>query len=78
MKKGQFKWKSNGLRIWNEVATLCLVAIIFLVTLKDSMNWIKGTVGFLAVAIGLMVGIKLYKRIRKKEEAEASDKGNGK
>lgn len=64
MKKGEFKWKSNGLRIWNEVATLCLVAIIFLVTLRDSMNWIKGTVGFFAVAIGLMLGIKLYKRIR--------------
>ena len=65
MKRGQFNWKSNGLRIWNEVATLCLVAIIFLVTLRDSMNWIKGTVGFFAVAIGLMMGIKLYKRIRK-------------
>lgn len=66
MKKGVFKWKSNGLRLWNELATLCLVAIVFLVTLKNSMNWWKGTVGFFAVAIGLMVLIKLYKRIRTK------------
>ncbi|MDC0100301.1 MAG: protoporphyrinogen oxidase HemJ [Crocinitomicaceae bacterium] len=64
MKKGKFSWKSNGLRIWNELATLCLVAVAFLVTMKDSMNWIKGTVGFFAVAIALMIGIKLYKRIR--------------
>ncbi|MDG1331705.1 MAG: CopD family protein [Crocinitomicaceae bacterium] len=64
LKKGLYKWKSNGLRLWNELATLCLVAIVFLVVLKDGLNWIKGTVGFFAVAIGLMVLIKLYKRIR--------------
>ncbi len=65
MKKGKFNWKSNGLRIWNEVATLALVAIVFIVMMQDSMNWIKGTIGFFAVAIGLMLGIKLYKRLRK-------------
>ena len=65
MKNGKFTWKSNGLRLWNELATLCLVAIVFLVTLKDSMNWIKGTVGFFAVAVGLMVLIKIYKRYKK-------------
>jgi putative membrane protein len=65
LKKGVFNWKSNGLRIWNEVATLALVAIVFLVVMKDSFNWIKGTIGFFAVAIGLMLGIKMYKRLRK-------------
>ncbi|MCR9171850.1 MAG: protoporphyrinogen oxidase HemJ [bacterium] len=68
MKKGQFKWKSNGLRIWNEVATLVLVAIAFLVTMRGSLNWIKGTVGFFAVAIGLMIAIKMYKRSRSKSQ----------
>jgi putative membrane protein len=66
IKRNNFSWSSNGLRIWNEVATLCLVAIIFLVVLKDNLNWIKGTVGFFAVAIALMIGIKIYKRIRGK------------
>lgn len=65
LKKGIFNWKSNGLRIWNEVATLALVAIVFLVEMQGSLNWIKGTVGFFAVAIGLMMGIKMYKRMRK-------------
>ena len=68
MKRGKFSWKSNGLRIWNEVATLALVAIVFLVTMRDSLNWIKGTIGFFAVAIGLMMGIKLYKRLRNKKK----------
>jgi protoporphyrinogen IX oxidase len=66
MKNGKFNWKSNGLRLWNELATLCLVAVVFLVEMQDGFNWIKGTVGFFAVAIGLMILIKLYKRIRTK------------
>jgi putative membrane protein len=66
LKKGIFNWKSNGLRIWNEVATLALVAIVFLVELQDNLNWIKGTLGFFGVAIGLMIGIKIYKKLRSK------------
>lgn len=65
LKNKRFKWKSNGLRIWNEVATLALVAIVFIVVLKNELTWWKGTVGFFAVAIGLMLLIKLYKKIRK-------------
>lgn len=65
MAHGRFKWKSNGLRIFNEVATLALVAIVFLVTMKNALNWISATVGFFAVAIGLMIAIKMYKRLRK-------------
>jgi putative membrane protein len=66
-KKGKFNWKSNGLRLWNELATLFLVAIVFLVVLKDGLNWIKGTVGFFGVAIGLMILIKIYSRIRQNQ-----------
>jgi putative membrane protein len=65
LKNGSFNWKSNSLRIWNEVATLALVAIVFLVEMQGSMNWIKGTVGFFAVAISLMIAIKIYKRSRR-------------
>jgi putative membrane protein len=65
LQRNKFNWRSNGLRIWNEIATLILVAVVFLVVMKDSLNWIKGTVGFFAVAIGLMIGIKFYKRLRK-------------
>ncbi len=65
LKNNKFNWSSTGLRIWNEGATLVLVAVVFLVVMQDSLNWIKGTIGFFAVAIGLMIGIKMYKRLRK-------------
>lgn len=66
MRNGQFNWKSQSLRLWNEVATLALVAIVFIVITKGAMVWWKGTVGFFATAVLLMILIKIYKRLRKK------------
>ena len=57
----------NFYRIWNEFATLFLVAIIFIIMMRDSLNWIYGLLGFLAFAIALMIAIKIYKRIREKK-----------
>jgi putative membrane protein len=65
LKNGVFRWKSNSLRMWNELATLVLVAVVFLVEMQNSLDWIKGTVGFFAVAIALMIAIKMYKRFRR-------------
>ncbi len=64
--KGVCTWKSTQLRIWNEVATLFLVAIVFIVVMKSAMNWIYGTLGFFGVAIALMIAIQLYKKARKR------------
>jgi putative membrane protein len=47
------------------VATLLLVIIVFLVVLKNHLNWISGTLGFFGVGVGLMLGIKIYKKLRK-------------
>ncbi len=54
------------MRIWNEVATLVLFAVIFLVVLKSAFNWIYGVVGIFVLAILLMLGIRLYKKLREK------------
>ncbi|MGV3630145.1 MAG: CopD family protein [Bacteroidota bacterium] len=67
---GVFKWKSGHLRLWNELATLFLVAIVFLVVLKSTLNWITGTVAFFLVGIVLMMAVKLYKRLRARNEAK--------
>jgi putative membrane protein len=65
LKNGSSKWTSGHLRLWNEVATLLLVAIVFLVIMKSSLGWIGGVTGFFGVGIALMLGIKLYKKLRK-------------
>jgi len=62
-----FKYSSMQLRLWNEVATLLLFAIVFLIVYK-SLDFYKGVAGFALLAILLMIGIKLYKKSRNKSE----------
>ncbi|MGI9549853.1 MAG: CopD family protein [Aurantibacter sp.] len=66
LQRDEVKYSSNYMRIWNEGATLMLFAIIFLVTLRNALNWIYGVIGIIALAVLLMLGIRLYKRIRDK------------
>jgi len=63
---GVFKWTSNQMRIWNEGSTLILFSVVFLVILKNAFNWIYGVAGIFTLAILLMLGIKLYRRLREK------------
>lgn len=60
------KWTSNQMRIWNEGSTLILFAVIFLVIVRDAINWIYGVIGIFLLSAMLMLGIRLYKRIRAK------------
>jgi len=64
--KGKLSWGSTALRMWNEIATLLLIAIVFVIVLRRGIDWIYGTVGLLAVAIAFMIVIKMYKRWREK------------
>lgn len=66
LKSGTSTWKATQLRVWNEVATLLLVAIVFLVVMKTNLGWLGGIIGFFSVGISLMLGIKLYKKLREK------------
>lgn len=67
MANGIFKWTSTQLRLWNELATIFLFAIVFLVVLKNSLSWIFGVVGLIALAVILMIAVKIYKRYRTKK-----------
>ncbi|THV61110.1 CopD family protein [Flagellimonas alvinocaridis] len=66
LQRNEVKYTSKFMRIWNEGATLILFAIVFLVILKSAFNWIYGVIGIVVLGILLMLGIKLYKRIRDK------------
>ncbi|WP_224488356.1 CopD family protein [Robertkochia flava] len=66
LQMGQVRYSSAFMRIWNEGATIILFAVVFLVILKSTINWIFGVVGILGLAILLMLGIRLYKNIRKR------------
>lgn len=58
------RYSSNKMRIWNEGSTIILFAVIFIVMLRDSFSWVFGVLGIIGLGILLMLGIRLYKRIR--------------
>lgn len=67
MRKGIYTWTSTQMRIWNEVATIFLFAIVFLAVLKSAVDWIYGLLGLVAFAMIIMSAVKIYKyyRLRK-------------
>lgn len=66
LKKGIFKLSSFQLRLWNEVATIILVAIVFAVVLKSAVDWIYGLIGLLIFSTVIMLAVKWYKGYRKR------------
>jgi protoporphyrinogen IX oxidase len=67
MRYGLFVWSSTRLRIWNEVATIFLFAIVFLAVLKNGLSWIYGTIGIIIFSVIIMSGVKIYKYFRMKK-----------
>jgi protoporphyrinogen IX oxidase len=62
--KGIFRFSSQKLRIWNEMATLFLFAIVFLASVKQSLSWVFGLAGIVSLAVVLMLAIRIYKKLR--------------
>jgi putative membrane protein len=64
--KGVFKYSSQKLRIWNEVATIFLVVIVILAVVKETMSWLWGLTGLILFVVALMSAIKIYKLLRRR------------
>jgi putative membrane protein len=63
--RGIFKYSSQQLRIWNEVATVFLISIVMLVVVKQNMSLVWGLGGLVLLVMLLMSAIRIYKRLRK-------------
>lgn len=66
--KSIFRYTSQQLRIWNEVATIFLVAIVMLATVKQSLSFLWGLLGLVGLVLLLMAAIRIYKKLRMKHE----------
>lgn len=65
LQHGEIRYTGQQLRVWNEVATLFLFSIVFLVILKSAMDMLWGLLGLFGLMAVLMVAIYIYKRFRK-------------
>ncbi len=61
------EWNSFRLRLWNEVATVLLFAIIFLVVPKPNSGWVWGMLGLILFIIAIFGAVAIYKANREKK-----------
>jgi len=66
LQNDEVKKTSSFMRIWNEGATFILFAVVFLVILKNAINWVYGIIGLVVLGVLIMLGFKVYKNIRAK------------
>ncbi len=62
---GVFKYTSQQLRVWNEVATIFLIAIVMLAVVKQSISLVWGALGLILFISLLISAIRVYKLLRK-------------
>jgi putative membrane protein len=65
--RGVYRFTSQQLRIWNEVATIFLVAIVMLAVIKQSISLVWGLIGLILFVFFLISAIKIYKLLRTKK-----------
>lgn len=65
LKKSLFLWSSTQLRLWNELATVLLVAIVFTVILKSTMDWVYGLLGLILFTAVILSAVRIYRFFRK-------------
>lgn len=67
LRGGKFRFTSFQLRLFNEIATIFLFSIVFLVVLKNTVDWLWGVLGLIVFAILMMMAVRVVKRIRDKK-----------
>ncbi|MEP7279283.1 MAG: CopD family protein [Bacteroidota bacterium] len=63
--KGLFTYSSQQLRVWNEIATIFLVAIVMLAVVKQALSFLWALAGLVLFIIILMSAVRIYKALRK-------------
>jgi len=67
LREGKFRFTSFQLRLFNEIATIFLFSIVFLVVLKNTVDWLWGVLGLIIFAVLMMTAVRMVKRIREKK-----------
>jgi putative membrane protein len=60
----EFILSGGQLRLFNEIATILLVAVVFLVIAKNTFDMLMGMGGFIIFAIVIMAAVTIVKKIR--------------
>jgi putative membrane protein len=73
---GTFTWSSFKLRLFNELATVFLVGIVFLVVVKSTGSLVWSLLGLVIFAAIMMAFVTIYKNMREKNDGSSSSPTN--
>ena len=62
--RGEYRLSSMRLRMWNEAATVLLVAIVMLAVVKQAMGVVHGLSVLLVLVLAILIGIRLHRKAR--------------
>ena len=62
--RGEFRYSSSALRMWNELATIFLVVIIFLVEVRSALTVLWSLVALILFVAALVLAIRIYRSYR--------------
>jgi putative membrane protein len=65
-KMNKYRFTSFQLRLWNEVATILLFTIVFLVVLKNTIDWLWALLVLVIFSLLIMFAVKIAKKRREK------------
>lgn len=65
---GSSRASSNQLRLFNELGTMFMVAIVFLAVFKTGLSAAYGVGGLIGLGVSLMLGVRGYRKIREGRE----------
>lgn len=71
MGENPMAYTSFGMRLWNEVSTVILVSVVFLVVNRDSISWLWGALGLVGLGALLTLVVSLYRKRRAKAGEES-------
>ncbi len=60
-----FKWSSQQLRLWNEVATIFLISIVMLAVVKNSLSVVWAIGVMVVFSVVLFLAVRIYKHYRR-------------
>jgi putative membrane protein len=63
------KYKAYHMRMLNEVSTLVLIAVVFLVVRKDELSWVWGVLSIIGIGLILTFAIRAYANFRKRSNS---------
>lgn len=73
LQKDEVRSTSFKMRLFNEIPTLILFAVVFLIILKSNTGWVWGMLGLFILSATLMLATKIYKNSREKKERHSKE-----